>query len=173
MNSYDIAETFGQMSKREVALLKACALSLPDDAIIVNIGAGFGTSAAAMLEEKPNSLIFSVDKFKRTEEKDNLIKCGLDHLRVVRILGNSSDIGRVWFIDLDLLFVDGGHSREVVQDDINLWTPFVKFGGFILFHDYNHRNCPWITELVDHWEYSTPNLKLVGKERYLAAFRRT
>jgi predicted O-methyltransferase YrrM len=36
---------------------------------------------------------------------------------------------------LDVLFIDGDHSYEGVKKDFDLWSPLVRPGGIILFHD--------------------------------------
>ena len=36
---------------------------------------------------------------------------------------------------IDLLFIDGDHSYEGVKKDYELYSPFVKKGGMIVFHD--------------------------------------
>ena len=36
---------------------------------------------------------------------------------------------------IDLLFIDGDHSYEGVKKDYVLYSPFVKKGGMIVFHD--------------------------------------
>lgn len=36
---------------------------------------------------------------------------------------------------LDVLFIDGDHSYEGVKRDFELWSPLVRPGGIILFHD--------------------------------------
>jgi predicted O-methyltransferase YrrM len=36
---------------------------------------------------------------------------------------------------LDVLFIDGDHSYEGVKKDFELWSPLVRPGGIILFHD--------------------------------------
>jgi predicted O-methyltransferase YrrM len=38
---------------------------------------------------------------------------------------------------LDLLFIDGDHSEESAQKDLNAWLGFVKPGGIVLFHDFS------------------------------------
>jgi len=46
--------------------------------------------------------------------------------------------------ELDFLFIDGDHSYEGVKQDFEMYSPLVKSGGFIAFHDVNdtafHRN---------------------------------
>ena len=45
---------------------------------------------------------------------------------------------------LDYLFIDGDHSYEGVKKDFELYHPFVKKGGIIIFHDivaHIHSSC--------------------------------
>jgi predicted O-methyltransferase YrrM len=46
--------------------------------------------------------------------------------RVAGILGGEK---------LDLLFIDGDHSYEGVKQDFEMYSPFVKEGGIVAFHD--------------------------------------
>ena len=48
---------------------------------------------------------------------------------------------------IDFLWIDGDHSYEGVKKDIYHWTPLVKKGGFICFHDY--RDAPRVKKAVD------------------------
>ena len=38
--------------------------------------------------------------------------------------------------ELDVLYIDGDHSYEGVKKDIEIYTPSVRVGGYVLFHDY-------------------------------------
>lgn len=40
---------------------------------------------------------------------------------------------------LDFLFIDGDHSYKGVKQDFEMYSPFVKKGGYIGFHDINDR----------------------------------
>jgi len=50
---------------------------------------------------------------------------------------------------VDLLFIDGDHSREGVLRDFELHLPFVREGGFIVFDDYNDPSSPGVKPAVD------------------------
>jgi len=45
---------------------------------------------------------------------------------------------------IDFLFIDGDHTYEGVKQDYQMYSPLVKSGGYIAFHDINdterHRN---------------------------------
>lgn len=52
---------------------------------------------------------------------------------------------------LDLLFVDGDHSREGVMADVAHWWPALRPGGHALFHDAT-RQFPWVAGVADALE---------------------
>lgn len=47
----------------------------------------------------------------------------------------SYNIVKKWKVPLDMIFIDGDHTYEAVRQDFEDWYPFVKKGGYILFHD--------------------------------------
>jgi len=48
--------------------------------------------------------------------------------QIISILGDKK---------LDFLFIDGDHTYEGVKQDFEMYSPFVKKGGYIAFHDIN------------------------------------
>ena len=165
-----LAENFGMMSVEEVALLKSCASKLTYQSIVVNIGANVGTSALAILEVTEKSTIFSIDIKPCPEERENIINSGHTAYSVIRILGDSTRVVLGWNpkIEIDLLFVDGNHSEEALRRDFE-WVNFVRKGGFVLFHDYDHPNLPYMKPVI--LEFMKDH-QLLGTERFLIAFQK-
>lgn len=54
---------------------------------------------------------------------------------VVLVVGPSAVVAAGWSTPLALLFIDGGHGREVAWADYRAWTPKVAPGGFLAIHD--------------------------------------
>jgi predicted O-methyltransferase YrrM len=54
---------------------------------------------------------------------------------VVLVVGASTTVAAVWKTPLALLFIDGGHGREVAWADYHAWTPKVPPGGYLAIHD--------------------------------------
>lgn len=54
---------------------------------------------------------------------------------VVGLVGHSIVVARHFAQPLDLLFIDGGHAREVAWADYEHWTPKVVTGGLLMIHD--------------------------------------
>ena len=66
------------------------------------------------------------------------------HPHYYAVLGDSHDpAARELVLDalagepVDLLFIDGDHSYAGVSEDLAMYGPLVKPGGFIAFHDIN------------------------------------
>lgn len=168
ITAVNLALKRGMMSVTEVQLLKKCVSMLSENPIIINIGSSFGTSCIAILEERSDTVVFSIDKKPRTAETTNLLLSSVDHTRRIRILGDSSRVGYNFPYMVDMVFVDGNHSNDAVQRDIDSWLPKIVAGGIILFHDYKHPNLPGLTIVVD--AAMTEHTK-IDEKRYLIAFK--
>jgi len=169
VTSYDIAQKHGMLSADEVQAIKRCAMMVAKNPIAVNIGAGFGTSTIAILESRPDARVYELDKRIRTEAIQYAQLAGFEQQhRISRVIGRSQDIGKNWVWPIDLLFVDGDHTDEGVLGDIEVWVPFVKHMGVIIFHDYKHPNLPRLTEIVDR---EMAEYQVVDTARYLIAYQ--
>lgn len=144
----------------EVPALKALAMSLRGPCVIVNIGAGFGTSGLTFLEARPKDMtLYTVDiedgpSPTGSLETERLVlnAAGADVIygkRWHQIHADSKFVGQQWYshIDpthrfVDMVFVDGDHSYEGAAGDIKAWLPNIKAGGIIAIHDYGKRVVP-------------------------------
>lgn len=126
------------MTRDEVLALSNIVTLLPDNPIIVQIGAYIGVSTLAMLEARPDAYIFSIDIKPWKQERVNIIEAGLDVNRVVRVLGDASQIDFPFIVDM--LFVDGNHYYDAVKADCEAWLDNVE--GLVVFHDYIEQNAP-------------------------------
>ena len=127
------------MTHKEVEALKSLVskeMTAWTDPIIANIGAERGTSTLAMLEERPDATIFSIDVNPCEGEFVNASKAGLDIKRIIRLLGPSQRIGQGWPFWVHFVWVDGDHSYEGVKGDIEAWLPKLMPKAIIAFHDY-------------------------------------
>lgn len=103
--------------------------------IIINIGAERGVSTIAMLEERDDATVYSIDIDPCEGEIENAKKAGLDTTRIIRLLGRSQEIGMRWSFPVDFIWVDGDHSYEGVKGDILSWARHLVPGGIMAFHD--------------------------------------
>lgn len=133
----------------DVEFLKRLVGLLPENPVVVNIGARFGTSTLAMLEARKDVFVFSVDINPCPEEREHLEASSIDANRCVRVLGQSQEAGVHWPHQVDMVFVDGAHHREAVIGDIEVWLPRIKQGGIIAFDDYGKKICAAVKPAVD------------------------
>jgi hypothetical protein len=70
----------------------------------------------------------------------------------------SSEVASSMFEDnsLDFVYIDANHAYDYVVQDINLWYPKVKIGGYLCGHDY-----------VDLDWYNDPNFDPNKKDKHI------
>lgn len=137
------------MLKQEVADKLTELITPMSGCRILEIGTGWGESAAFFSALKPEWKIYSIDGFGLygdgriySEWDHNAVKkisLGLPP-NVIQILGDSSKIP--WELPIDLLFIDGDHSFEGCYSDFKQFHNWVREGGLICFDDYNQPNNP-------------------------------
>lgn len=72
---------------------------------------------------------------------------------------------------VDLLFIDGDHSRDGVWQDFHMYSPFVTPGGIIAFHDISPNPKECTEGVADFWrefssQYETEECVLSGEPGY-------
>lgn len=132
--------------------LYTLAASLPPNSTIVEIGSFKGRSTACLaLGSLSSSRVYAIDTFKGNKEdfiegiqfeggsfystfEKNMKTLGILK-KIVPIIGLSSEVGESWKKPIDLLFIDGSHAYKDVKSDFDLFYPWVKSGGVVVFHD--------------------------------------
>ena len=121
---------------------------------IVEIGVAEGASALtfrqAMATEGVLSLIdpFHLSRFRLLNTTRRLARSavgGCRNGRVVWIEEFSYQAARNWTGEIDMLFIDGGHSEDAVRQDWEDWHRFVAPGGLAVFHDARLFAKGWVT----------------------------
>lgn len=123
--------------------------------VLVNIGAGSGTSGLALREGAGGDAeIYTIDISSGgplgglTNERNAFWGTGLKMPH--QVLSDSRNYGFLWENgEIDLLFIDGDHSIEGIVGDIDAWVKHVKSGGIILVHDYGSNDWPAVKDNVD------------------------
>ena len=129
----------------ELRQLKMLAQTLSDNPVIVNIGAGGGTSGLAFVEARADVRLYTID----ITDKSSPFGC-LEAERVVfeqagfpmstqrwtQIHGDSKTVD--WDGgEVDMVFIDGDHSYMGCAGDISVWWPRLKPGGIMAIHDFD------------------------------------
>jgi len=139
----------GYISADEAGLLQDVARLLPDNPVIINVGAGSGTSGLALLTSRSDASVCTVDITLENHPRggigseatllrsagiyDEVLASG----RYRSIHGDTREVSKGWDDGpVDFVFIDDGHSYEEASADIEGWLPHIVDGGFIAVHDY-------------------------------------
>ncbi len=171
----ELSSAFGYLYLDEVEALMSMAELIPENGMMINIGAGAGTSALTVAEVRPDVHIVTVDISDGgpnggLENEINAFKnAEMEGLLPEQILGDSKEIGKDWDRDkVDLVFVDGDHSESGIRGDIEFWLQHIKEGGIIVFHDYSPEFWPQVMMVVDEMMNDYEEILRIGR---LKAFR--
>lgn len=162
MNSYAMADWLEYLTREEVNALKELVLLLPDNPVVVNIGAGSGTSALAFLEARTDLSLYTIDIQEESSplgclegERNAVMASGVDYQgRWFQICGDSKEVGYEWQEgEVDMVFIDGDHSYEGCSGDIKAWKPHIRYKGIMALHDYqkpaDNKPHPGVDQAVD------------------------
>jgi MMP 1-O-methyltransferase len=154
----------GWFRGEEAVALAHASYSLPDKAVIVEIGAFLGSGSVLLAgprKLKGSGKVYCVDLFDGSGDsfstplyQATLARLGGESLRGhfetnIRVAdlcewvevrqGIASDIAKNWTTPVDLLVLDGDHSRQGARDAYESWSPFLKPEGIIAIHNSNDR----------------------------------
>lgn len=146
----DVQRAFHYLFPAELPALKMLAIQLPANPLVINIGAGSGTSGLAFMESRPDLALVTVD----IENNDSPLGSLYSERHVMRAAGfgdqhdvrwsqlhmDSKLAGHTWPMsgerNPNMVFIDGDHSYEGCKGDIEAWLPHIVPGGIIAVHDY-------------------------------------
>jgi predicted O-methyltransferase YrrM len=166
---------YGYLPRYCGAWLEGLATTLPDPARTLEIGTGGGCSLIAVvigLSHHRDAKSWTVDIEPRPHLTHEMEMRHLDPARWEYIHGASLDVAATWGIELDLIYIDGDHSTEGAKADIEAWEPHLKFGGLMVFDDYEQSM--WgTTEAVDEIMFALDSTwRYVGQVGRLIAFEK-
>lgn len=132
---------------------------LKDNGIFVEVGTWTGNFSAKLLENTNCAKLYCVDPYKHFNDDvypdaiNNLTQKDFDQVfestrrslerfgdRVEFIRACSADAVKLFADEsLDFVYIDGNHDYKFVEEDIRLWYPKVKVGGYLCGDDvYSH-----------------------------------
>jgi predicted O-methyltransferase YrrM len=141
----------GFTSPIELSFLYHAVLALPGNGRVVEIGSYLGRSTVVLghaVAEAGRAPVVAVDPHtgdltidgSRQDTRDrflqNMTAAGVDrHVRLIH--ATSVDAADEWSGEpVELLFVDGLHTRDAVVADVESWSPFLAHRGCVVFDDY-------------------------------------
>jgi len=113
--------------------------------VIVEIGVEFGGTFTIWGNLLPvDGLLVGVECSREKEKTltENRKSIGCENHLIFADSHNKSTKRRVEELlagkEVDFLFIDGDHTYRGVREDYRMYSPLVKAGGIIAFHDINH-----------------------------------
>lgn len=98
--------------------------------------------------------------------QENVFKYGL-RSKVSIYQGTGKEIVPKMFRKFDMVFIDGDHSEQAVEEDIRMVLPCMNPGGLLCFHDYRSPQDPGVSLAVDRFLASGKG-KLIKQVDFLA-----
>lgn len=123
----------------EIFWLRSAASHMPDNGLVIILGAGPGIMLAAVKDGNPTIHVFLVDHDTCAYAIQHMREFGDQYSQDVYALeGDSAAVGTKYEGRLaDLLIIDADHTELGVRADLISWIPHVKIGGYIFCHDYD------------------------------------
>jgi predicted O-methyltransferase YrrM len=197
--SESLQAAFKYLFVSELHALKQLAQSLPANPVVINLGAGAGTSGLAFMESRPDLKLKTFDVQLESHpfgcleaEMDVIRQAGFNLDRYWQFVGDSKAWGKRWQEAIergvtdraDMVFVDADHSYSGCKGDILSWLPNIKPGGIMAVHDYNKKEVykdgpienaphPKLWQGVDRAvrRFLCPHYEIILQEKTLIAFR--
>jgi len=167
----------------EIAYMRSFASEqLPKNGLIVELGSYKGKSTVVWGCEalKKNAKVIAIDNHVASEGDkftgyDFLKNVYLSELvdTVIPIFGDFDKVVKFFKAEIDILFIDGNHLYKSVKNDFLKWSPFIKKGGWIIFHDYN-KQLPGVVKFCEELQLNNKDFavdKRVGSLLFLKCVR--
>lgn len=157
-------EILGYMLEHELKVLESLALRVPENGTVVEVGSFFGRSAACWAMTLPKANIYCIDNYYDgfdwicDIEVPDIYAAQNKNPRFNQVYNlkqefekNTKDLPNITAIqgyspnveynggDIDLFFLDAGHTNPSDWDNLCHWVPLVKKGGIICGHDYEYK----------------------------------
>jgi predicted O-methyltransferase YrrM len=136
----------------------------------VEIGCFAGATACLMLHKEKINVI-SIDlghPIPQSMVQENIKRFNVHNNSFIYLEGNSQSQDMVNQLkkitqEIDILFIDGDHTKEGVMNDFLLYHKMVVPGGYVVFDDYNdHEYSPEVKPTVNAIVKNTNEYEIIG-----------
>jgi len=146
-----VMEVKGQISQAEAERLQYLASLVPDNGIIVEIGAYAGRSTCALASGMKDTVhLYSIDPWMLLDT--SLVRQGYHKAhtlleyrsniepvkdKITQIVAWPYNVARIFNAPINLLFMDQEKQYDKLKPAWEAFIPHVKCGGWIASHDYD------------------------------------
>lgn len=144
--AHELAASRRMLVAEDVDLIQMLAGRLRLMPSVIDLGAGSGTTALAVLAVRPFAQITSVDIDQGAldwAEKAVGIYRDADWLGIRAKSWEAAVLRSRFSAPVDLLLVDASHEREDVERDLTAWLPLMRSGGLVWLHDFAPPPSKW------------------------------
>ncbi len=152
----DYNKVKGWLTGEEAEFLK----EISRDKDVLEVGPYMGRSTVCIARTAKS--VITIDTFKHEDNETGqtdsytsivpFLQNTLEFDNIITIIGKSVDVAKhIKDNSKDIIFIDGSHKYEDVKDDIRVWKPKLKKGGYMLFHDY-YGGFTGVAKSVNEWK---------------------
>jgi len=107
--------------------------------IVVEIGVLNGDHARVLKHLLMPSMLYLIDPWENNDQAHTRVTKLFEHDSSTVVVPMRSDEAAHHFVNdsVHFVYVDGGHTYEVVKSDLETWWDKIKVGGYLAGHDYN------------------------------------
>lgn len=135
--AHELATARAFLRLEDVDFIRDVAHSLPENPIVVDLGAGGGTTALAVFAQRDDARILTVDEAEEALSSCEAVVTNIGRrAHWVGWLADSVEAASSFDREADLIMLDTSHAYEHTVREIEAWLPKLKPGGVFWFHDY-------------------------------------
>src|SRR3990167_966163 len=122
-NKVDLELPLGAFSSFDMACIYPALIKSSKDDVYLEVGVDKGKSLAFARKYFKGD-VFGIDQY----DYNDVLGVNFWHM-------TSNEAVKIWTLPINVLFIDGDHTYQVVKDDWDNFSPFVVKGGRVFFHD--------------------------------------
>ena len=149
VRAYRAGDHAGYISSLRAPSLALLLRLAQDRQCVVELGTATAWTSCSLLLASSTRRVVSFDPVVH-EHRDAYVAMlppeARERLRLVQATG--AEGARHVLGPVDLLFVDCGHERQMVHDEVAAWRPRLAHNAVIVFDDYEHPQFPGVAEAV-------------------------
>lgn len=159
----------GAFSQYDMMAIYNALQSIPKDGVYLEVGVRNGRSLM-FARKHSKGYVFGIDvgheilldKFAKEKAWNFIHKA-------------SNEAVKDWELPIDVLFIDGDHTYEGCMDDWKNFSPFVKKGGQVFFHDCDETS-PGVVQVFEEigkgWEKTIWKDELDGRKTSICSVKK-